>query len=350
MRKVKRELLKAVSICLVIGCTSPIDLELENRTGAIAIYGQVSTQARRNYVTVGSSAGLGRVPFPIEDASVEVVDENGNVTLFNSMEKPGVYVHHGFAAVAGVAYHLRVGLHTGQTIVSEPDVVPVEVGMDSVSYDLSSEPLTDRDGQVSNLNWVNVWAKPKPPTSGRLLYLRWSVDEIYIIHPTDFPDISGSIPPPCYITQPADPQRVTLRDESGAAMSPMLVAKRHVDKSFHVRHYFLTYQSSLSPEAYEYWRKVYLLANQVGTIFDIPGAQLPGNLSIVNDNKTEVLGYFNAMNESMEKFFLVQGDFPQPFLTYCEFSGERAYTTYPRECLDCLLAPNSSYTEPPEWD
>jgi len=350
MQNARRAFIQAVWFCLLTSCVTPIDMELENRNGIIAIYGQVSTEERRNYVTIGTTAGLGRVQYPIEGARVEVIDDLGNITIFDSMEKPGVYIRHGFTAVPGVAYRLRVELPAGQVIISEPDPMPLEVGTDSVTHDLSSEPLTDRDGQVSNLNWVNIRTTPKQPGSGNLLYVKWSVDEIYIIHPTDFPDISGSIPPPCYITQPADPQRVILRNESHEATSPILVAKRHVDKSFHVRHYFLTYQSSLSPEAYEYWRKVYLLTNQVGTIFDVPGAALPGNLSIVGDNNAEVLGYFNAVHESVSKFFMVQGDFPQPFLPYCEFSNDRAYTSYPRECLDCLLAPNSSYTEPPEWD
>jgi hypothetical protein len=348
--KTKRALLQAAWACLLIGCVTPINIELENRNGIIAIYGQVSTQARRNYVTVGSTAGLGRVPFPIEGARIEVVNEFGDTTLFDSMEKPGVYIRHGFTAIPGVAYHLRVTLRTGQTIVSTPDLTPAEVGTDSVSFELSSESLTDSGGGVSNLNWVNVWTIPKGTGSGNLLHLRWSVDEIYMIQPTDFPDISGFIPPPCYITQPADPQRVTLRNANSEAKSRMLVAKRHVDKSFHVRHYFLTYQSSLSPAAYEYWRKVHLLANQTGTIFDVPGASLPGNLSMSGDDETKVFGYFNAVNESMTKFFLVQGNFPQPFLPYCEYSSERAYTTYPPECLDCLLESNSSYTEPPEWN
>ena len=105
--------------------------------------------------------------------------------------------------------------------------------------------------------------------------------EAFRLSPTDFPDPFGSVPPSCYIVQNADPQRIVLfngEDLKTTTVENLLVVSRIVDWIFLEKHHFTIYQSALTRDAMEYWRKVNILANQVGSIFDTPPADITGNI------------------------------------------------------------------------
>jgi hypothetical protein len=120
-----------------------------------------------------------------------------------------------------------------------------------------------------------------------------------------------------------------------------------VDYSFHEKHYFTTYQSSITKEAHEYWRKVDILANQTGSIFDTPPAEIKGNVINVKDTQEKVYGYFQAANQTQDRFYLLPSDFPFPLLMKsCTY--DLSIIEYPSRCLDCLSVRNSSYNRP-DW-
>jgi len=335
--------------CTLMGCLTPIDFELENQTGEVTVYGQVSNFGRRNYVDVGITAGTSRKPVAITSATVALKDNNGNSFQYQKSIVAGRYELPQFTGVPGTTYWIEVRLSSGEVITSEPDTMPLSVGKDAISYEFSDEFLTDAEGQVSQLSWLNIRALPTLP-QGKTTFLKWAVDEAYLLVPTDFPDPFGSIPPPCYVTGVADGQRITLLKSEGVLQvsEPMLIAKRRYDKTFHTRIYFLTYQSSMTEAAYNYWRNAGILSTQVGSIFDTPPAQLTGNLHVQGDETRVIHGYFNALYEEYNKFSITRGEVPYDFLPYCEYAPERF--DYPRECLNCLVQQGSSYTRPPEFD
>ena len=172
-----------------------------------------------------------------------------------------------------------------------------------------------------------------------------------MIIPTNFPDPFNAIPPNCYVTKPADAQRInyyngdelsdlTLEDQ------PLLV--RQIDQSFYARHYFTVYQSATTAESLNYWRKVAVVANQVGSIFDPPPAEVTGNMRNVADPSETVAGYFQAINQTYARFFVLSQDLPDQLATYCDYSDERPFISYPTECINCLEVKGSTY-ERPVW-
>ena len=180
-------------------------------------------------------------------------------------------------------------------------------------------------------------------------YLKWNIDEAFLLSPTDFPDPFGSVPPSCFIVQNADPQRINLfngEEVKAASYEGFLVGSRIIDWSFHERHYFTIYQTSLTKEAFEYWRKVNIVANQVGSIFDTPPAEITGNIRNVNQPDEKVLGYFQVINQTFDRFFLLKADVPFPITaSTCTFDN-RNFQDYQTRCLDCLSIRNSSYRRP----
>lgn len=226
--------------------------------------------------------------------------------------------------------------------------MPEALAEDLIHYTIEPEQYTDPEGIVAERRFLKVYTNSSLPFSPVPLFINWHVEEVYLLSPTDFPDAFGSIPPPCFISQHVDPQRIVLfngEDTRTDLISDKLVISRLVDKTFKERHYFTTYQSSLTREAYEYWRKINIVANQVGSIFDAPPARIKGNIFNVN-RQEEVLGYFQAVNQTFNRFYLLPGDLPFKLTEYCEYGADRDYRTYPSECLNCLSVRNSSYNRP----
>jgi hypothetical protein len=351
-----RKLLKFIPSLVLFGCLTPIDFPLENQNWSFAISGQVSTVAHRNFVQVSRTNGVKSRPLPVSEAWVALYDDLGNSYQYEISTTPGVFLLPGFVGTPGRSYYVVVAPYEGGLYTSKPEILPTAVATDNPYYEFEERPYTDSEGTVlANGRFINILTKPVIPVTEDPLYLKWTVDETFIIVPTDFPDPFGVIPPSCYIRQGADPQRIqlfnSLENPVPSEEEGLLIASRPLDNSFHTRHYFMTYLSTLTPEAYDYWRKVNVLVNQVGSIFDTPPATITGN--IIPDNNIvspPVFGYFMAVNEDHHKFYLTRFEVPYPNLPYCEYYPFKPTNTYPYECLNCITHPNSTYAVPDEWD
>ena len=87
----------------------------------------------------------------------------------------------------------------------------------------------------------------------------------------------------CYFQIPVEDTELKLFKTNGFAQSSLnkyLVHSRLLapDDEFLERHYFSVYQKTLPIQAYEYWEKVKIVANQSGDLFDRPAAKVFGNI------------------------------------------------------------------------
>lgn len=338
-------------VVFCMGCLSPIEIEgiTTYLGGQLVVSGEISTIAEQNIIQLGLTASTERVPFPLSGAMVTVMDNIGNAYSYpEDPLRPGFYVLDNVTGVMGVAYHVQIVTSEGKVYESTTEVMPPPPGAVKTNYEIVNQEHTDGEGTVTTSPFVKVYADVTLPESTKSLNLKWTSNEDFVLTPTDFPDPFAQVPPSCYIAQNADPQRITLLNSdnfSTASFDHVLIASRLVDWTFLERHYFTTYQSSLTDEAYEYWRKVNILSNNVGSIFDTPPAEIHGNIVNVNDPTEKVHGYFQAANEVYDRFFLLPADFPFPLLfDGCSF--ESFSTQYPPRCLECISVRNSSYNRP----
>jgi hypothetical protein len=354
VNRIRKYLIKIIvqMLCAtsLVCCLTPLDFEVENIGGRLVVSGQISPLEDRSIIQLGLTADTKRLPVPVSGATITLQDDVGTILSYSERDdKPGSYERTG-GGIPGRTYHITIG-YNGKTYESIPEKMPEKVGRDSLYYKFAEQTFVDYEGTVLTHQFLQGYSKSILPETTEHLYLRWSMEEVYIIVPTDFPDPFGSVPPSCFVTQQVDPQRVNLFNGSEVrtnVISEQLLFSRILDQSFHTRHYFTVYQSSLSPEAFEYWRKANIVANQVGSIFDTPPAEITGNVRNVDDASEKVYGYFQAVNESYKRFFLVAADLPYLLNAYCEYSAERDFRTYPVECLNCLHPANSSYRRP-DW-
>lgn len=343
-------IIRLILATIVVGCLSPLDRFSDYTGGELVISGQISSIPETNIVYVARTSDSERLPEPLSGAEVLLYEDGALVqTYIEDFEVPGKYVLPGFAGFPGRTYHIDIILPGGQTFTSAPERMPEVIGKDEISHTIEPREFIDGDGTLSERFFVNIFNTHSLPSSSQNVFLKWHVEEVYALTPTDFPDPFNDVPPTCYIAQSVDPQRIVLfsSETSTATSIPDLpLVSRQIDPSFKERHYFTTYQSSMTREAYDYWKKVDVVANQNGSIFDTPPARIQGNIKSVADADITVHGYFQAVNQRMNRFYLLPDDLPFRLTEHCEYRAERDFLDYPRECLDCLSARNSSHNRP----
>lgn len=350
-RIVSRAGIQLFVVIVLMGCLGQIQVYVDATAGHIVVSGQVSTIEDQNRVALGTTSGPNRLPEPLSNAAVIVHDDQGQQFFWpEDPSKPGIYKPMNFSALPGGEYFVEVILPDGRTFRSSPERVPETVADVEVYHTFEDDLYTDREGIVSTHPFIKIYTNNLLPETPA--FIRWSVEECFIFRPTDFPDPFGHIPPPCYVLTYPDPQRIVLYnglEQSAGRMDNILVASRLVDRSFYDRHYFTVYQSSLTREAFDYWRKVDIVSNRVGSIFDVPPATVTGNIVNVDDPEVGALGYFQAVNQTMDRFFLLPSDIPVP-INYadCVYRSDRQIADYAPECLDCLRLRDSTL-ERPEW-
>jgi hypothetical protein len=339
----------ALFIILCVSCLEPFTFRADSTPGLVVISGQVSNLVDRNIIQIGTTTNTLQVPIPYSGAFVQAIDEQGNAITYSEQTKKGVYFGN-VAGEPGRTYYLRVQLGD-KVYESATEKMPLSAGTIDASYEFSTHQVVDGEGTARIVANIEIYGDSELPPDDEANYFRWNTEEVYVIIPTDFPDVFGTVPPNCYVTKPVDAQRVTLYngDEvSGKSIERQFLLTRPIDQSFHARHAFTVFQSAITRETHEYWRKVNILANQVGSIFDSPPAKLSGNIRNVSDDNENVLGYFQATNQTFSRVFLFASDLPVTLPRYCDFDLNRSYGDYPQECLNCLSANGSSYTKP-EW-
>ena len=346
---VKHVGIKLVWLLLLSGCLTPISVETENIGGTLVVSGQISPLADQNIVQLGRTAITERLPLPLSGATVRLHDDEGATYDYTeSYFVAGDYLLPDYSGIPGKTYFIEVITPEGEIYQSKPEKMPDAVGTLTTHHEFVREQYVDLEGIVSQEYFIKVYTDSDVSSTEVPVYLKWTCEEAFLLSPTDFPDPFNSIPPPCFVVQNADPQRITLVDGNEintTSIDNLLVVSRIVDWTFLEKHLFSTYQSSLTKEAYEYWSNVNVLANQVGSIFDTPPAEIIGNVSSVNNPEEKVLGYFQAANQTVHRFGVYPYDLPfQLTVITCTYSGERR--DYPTRCLDCTSLRNSSYRRP----
>ncbi len=332
-------------ILLLTACVLPVEIDTERRGDSVIISGQLSNLAGQSVVFVGITADIERLPYPVSNAVIDLyADDLLAGSYVEDQSNTGKYILQDYEGVPGKTYRIHVTLPDGRTYESLPEKMPEDSGeVDSYYEIVKDEEFIDYEGILVRQPVVKIYANGVLPAP-KNRFIRWTVEEVFIL----FGGPSGPVtPPPCFVTQLADPQSIVLLDRQflTATQYPhQLVAIRVVDYTFEFRHYFVTYQSALTREAFEYWRNVDILVSQSGSIFDTPPAVINGNISNTTDESERVFGYFEAAHQTLHRVLLTRDDFPFPL----NFSSCNSSTGVPpRRCSDCLSVRNASHVRPP---
>ena len=197
-------------VVLWSGCVSPIDIPVSHLGGHLVVSGQVSPIEDQNFIELGLTAETERLPFPLSGAAVILANDLGENAYYEEDPfSPGTYRLANYAGVPGRTYSLTI-LYNGEAYHSQPEKMPESAGEISTHFEIDKEEYTDLDGAVRTDNFLKIYTTSTLPKGPSETLVKWSTEEAFLLSPTDFPDPFGYVPPPCFIVQNADPQRIPL--------------------------------------------------------------------------------------------------------------------------------------------
>ena len=339
----------ALFLSLTVSCIEKLDFIGETQEGQLIIYGLFTDSDERQVVNVSRTALSGLAPVGVPNARVSVLNESGEKFPYFSLGN-GEYELYGCRAQEGKSYMLQVELD-GKVYRSKSEKVPKLGAVDVLSFTFEEEPFrTDVPENV-----FKVFSETTLPDTKDPIYLRWTIEETYLwplawLKGTGIPPPQ---PPPCFISDRIEPNRINLFDGSGTSTrnSTLVLARRVVDNSFQYPFFVTVKQLSITRDAYNYWERIKIVINNQGSLFDIPPAPVNGNIFNVKDSEETVLGYFEVAKTTTSRIYTTNADVPFYLLDPCQFIPSTPDDAYPAECRSCeARAQGRSWTtKAPVW-
>ncbi len=299
---------------LIDACVEPIDFETDPAGGQLIVTGGITNAKGAYEVTLKRTANLNRTfPVPEGGAQITLRNDRGQQEAFREQDG-GVYRTAGVVqGQPGETYEIEIVLADGTTYRSRPETMPTAIGKDSAYYEIGKQEKVSDSGVLFEDRVVEVYVDTQLPENEPTLYLKWDLETVYSVTTIIRTPLSTSITY-CYFFDYPDAQTVRLfnRQElpGGEVLRKQFLGARGIDYSFLERHYFNVIQSSLTAEAYQYWQQVGDLSNRTGSVFDTPPGLIRGNVYNVEDEREQVLGYFEAAQTDTSRFFLTRTDLP----------------------------------------
>lgn len=317
----------------------------------IIINGLIDNSEGPYFVEVQQARSGNQLPIPIENAVVTLVEEGVGRENYVYQED-GRYRAEGqeICGVPGGTYHIEVAIEEDMYI-SRPETMPAILGQNRLEWEEVEVPSTSANGINITTPKLDFDMIAELPLVDEPVFLMWQFIETYQIRPTDFPDVAGVIPPPCFFIENIGVQNFYLQrlDEFGNASFRLeSVIQRDIDISLLVKHIFSIHQSSITENYYQYLELVRLLTENTGSLFDPPLGRIAGNIEQVGGGPP-VLGYFAAAMTDTTHMATYRGEIDTYIQDICIFEPTKV-GGYAPFCLDCLILSGSSLDVPYWWD
>ena len=146
------------------------------------------------------------------------------------------------------------------------------------------------------------------------LFLKWDIEDAHFFEEmylplATFPCYNPDI---CYVVNRVIPENVKLfstGEQANKKIERRLVFQRDVDDSFDRFHGFGVIQSSITENAYKYFKRVDEIANRERSFFEVPPAAIKGNIYNTEDEGEVVLGYFEVAKMDTSSVLIYETSF-----------------------------------------
>lgn len=336
--------------CFFFQCLEPFEFDIDDSEveKVLVVDGVLSNSSGPHTVTLSRTQPFGsKFLDPVTGASISLNNE------FDFEEVgEGRYILDNFQARMGDSYSIQISLSDGKEYISAAASMPPSVKPDSSFVRYEQDIFTTLTGNERLSKVINVYLDTPLPNreNGQEYYLRWITEGLSV-----FPEESCGglhIPKTCYVIDPPNAQNLILQSSeniAGNRLVKQFVAQKsqYTNSEFKALYVFSTYQYSITKESFEYWSDLKSLANQSGTVFDLPPAALQGNVVNQDDPEELVLGYFDVAAIDTIRAKVIGAEFRENIngvMTCPQFSRFR----WPSECCQCLVLEGST-TERPAW-
>ncbi|MCA6075239.1 DUF4249 domain-containing protein [Fulvivirga sedimenti] len=342
-----------IVVFILAGCVEPIEFDIDREGRQLVVYGHIDDGSDRMFVQLSRTTAVPNRFQPEPGARVTLHDNLGNEGRFFSANDEGIYYYSEFTMqiVPGRSYVLRIRTAGGDFYESVPEEIPLHQAQSDIYVNFARiEVNTGSFNAVITKDVMQVSAETFLEDPSKQYYVRYTPIQTFRFDPTNFPDIFNTIPPACFVNRRIQPENLVLFNSNGfqgTAVPRQFIAQNEIDYAFIAKNVITLETHSMTPQAYDYWRKIRILLNNNGSIFDTPPAAVKGNIFNINDPDEQVLGYFEATNKSISRVTAWRGDFPYPVPDDpCIYIPGQDEEKYLRECIDCRILEGSTFNQP----
>ncbi len=300
------------------GCITPFEPEIEDSQAIIVVDGLITNKIEPYQVKLTQTFAYDEQEGdPVTNATVAIEGSDGsNAVLLE--EKTGVYVSDPdlFTGRTGVNYRLIIETVEGDRFESTFEKLKPAPPIAKLSYAVQEKMTSDPD---ENLKGIQIYLDTQDPENNTHYY-RWEYTETWeFVVPVaviEKPDI-------CYKTSVSKNISITSTTnltQDKVVNFPLRFVSGESSRLSR-RYSILIKQYSLSQEAYNYWRHLLEVNQNLGTLFDPIPYSLKGNVYNTGDTRKEVIGYFSASGISEKRIFITKNDVPEDLSLGSEFSG-----------------------------
>ena len=332
-----RSWLALTGLMTLCACAEVIDLGTEFSTPQLLINGRFTQGIHGNTIELAMTSAVNAQQEPLRGARIVLVAESGATEPYVEV-KDGFYelLNEQILGEPGQAYHIEMTLPDGRLFRTDPAVMPNKVATDHLEWKARTQVIpVDRGGAITR-NVVEFFVRTDIHNPEEEPLIRWNLMETYLF--AEFTRHRGADDPPlrCFVTKTLDVQNVLLYDGSELMANEIprrtIVARKH-DSTFYDAYYFHVVKSSLTPDAFRFWKQIEQTANAQGSIFDQPLAPIRSNVYNINDPADHVLGYFEVSYVDTARVLINDNDIHFRVNRPCRPS----IMPEPPECWDCLL-------------
>jgi hypothetical protein len=170
--------------------------------------------------------------------------------------------------------------------------------IDSLYYE--KKVVAERVDDIEGIEECQIYLDTRDPENN-CRYYRWDFSETWMLRLLfDVPNQT------CWITNNSE----NIYIDNTASLSEDLIKRRPVryisreSDRLRTRYSILVNQYSLNEDEYNYWQKLQKMTEQVGGLYDIIPASIPGNLTCIENPGEKVLGYFSVSGMSSKRIYI----------------------------------------------
>jgi hypothetical protein len=292
-------------LIILAGCTEEFVPETTEKKSLLIVEGLITDQYETYEIKLSRSQplGLSYQEDPVAGAQVTVMDDLGRRYFFHE-KSHGVYLSDStvFKGETGRKYSLHINAPDTLGLYSYYESAPVELKpvppIDSLYYEKIT--VREADNVSAGIENCQIYLDSHDDT-GNCKYFRWDFTETWQFHlHWDLPNYT------CWISE--NSRRILVKNTSGLVKNdiigfPINYIPETSDRLV-VKYSMMANQYSLSQDEYTYWESLKHVTEDVGGLYDMTPANIPGNIVSISHPDEQVLGYFSVSAKTSRRIFI----------------------------------------------
>jgi len=306
-----------MTLLLPGACIESFDPDIEKYENILVVDGLITDKKEVYTIRLSRTLKFDETrPVMESGALVEVADNLGNLFTFTE-SSDGVYLSDTslFVGVPGRSYTLMIQTDDGSIYVSTSDLLKAAPAIDSVYHRYKEMTLPGNE----ILQGIEILLDTNDPRN-ETRYYRWEWLETWKFG-VPYTKLGYEAREFCWASAPSDQIVIssTMQLSKDVVNDQRLYFVNNRSNRLLKTYSTLIRQYALTEATYSFWRKIELLSEHTGSLFDPPPASVTGNVTNENDPGEPVLGFFQVSGVSEKRLFFKHEELPSLFRAPTEY-------------------------------